>query len=94
MSTKTSTKLTHKKEPVNLADQPALFLSYDRNFLRAASPLYKSLRGWRGGVWGGEEEALLQKGAPPSPEKSNYGKSAPMAVIEKVTCVTPRIERS
>ena len=64
VSTKTSTKLTHKKEPVNLTDQPALFLSYDRNFLRAASPLYKSLRGWRGGVWGGEEEALLQKGSP------------------------------
>ena len=36
-------KLTHKKEAVNLTDQPALFLSPDRNFLRAASPLYKVL---------------------------------------------------
>ena len=39
--------------------------------LRAASPSYKSLGRWRGGVWGGEEEALLQKGfLLPSPKLS------------------------
>ena len=53
-----------KKEPVNLTDQPALFLSYDRDFLRAASPLYKSLR-WRAGFGEGRRNPFFRRVPPP-----------------------------
>ena len=49
-------------------------------------------RGWRCGGRGGKP--FFRKVPSPSPDISYYGKSAPMVVIEKVPCVTPRIERS
>ena len=49
-------------------------------------------RGW--GIEGRGGKPFFRRVPSLPPIYPNYGKSAPMVVIEKVPCVTPRIERS